>query len=236
MVARPVRWGIPDSIIALLLAQVASAIGGFALLVALGYVENGTIDLGAVPWSVLLLLQAFLWAGYGGYTVIAARVKGNGVVADFGWKFRVPDLWQGLLVGFGAQIIAVPIIYVIVFYFTGELDVSEAARELTDRATTPLDIVILVVIVAVGAPIIEELFFRGLLLRSIQRRFGNAPALIGSSLIFAVVHFQIVQFPALLMFGFLAGWLTLRSGRLGPAIWAHVGFNAVTVVALLAVS
>ena len=27
--------------------------------------------------------------------------------------------------------------------------------------------------------------------------------------------------------------LVHRSGRLGPAIWAHVGFNATTVVALL---
>ena len=38
---------------------------------------------------------------------------------------------------------------------------------------------------------------------------------------------------ALVLFGLVAGWLTLRSGRLGPAIWTHVGFNGVTVLTLL---
>ena len=33
--------------------------------------------------------------------------------------------------------------------------------------------------------------------------------------------------------GAVVGWLTLRSGRLGPAIWAHVGFNGLTALVLL---
>jgi membrane protease YdiL (CAAX protease family) len=35
------------------------------------------------------------------------------------------------------------------------------------------------------------------------------------------------------MFGLIAGWLAQRDGRLGRAIWAHVGFNAWTVGLLL---
>jgi len=37
----------------------------------------------------------------------------------------------------------------------------------------------------------------------------------------------------LLLFGAVAGVLTVRTGRLGPAILCHMGFNAWTVVQLL---
>jgi membrane protease YdiL (CAAX protease family) len=47
------------------------------------------------------------------------------------------------------------------------------------------------------------------------------------------VHFQALQFPALTIIGLLLGWLTLRHGRLGPAIWAHIAFNGVATVGLL---
>ena len=39
--------------------------------------------------------------------------------------------------------------------------------------------------VVVGAPIIEELFFRGLLMRSIQARWNDGLALVASALFFA---------------------------------------------------
>ncbi len=93
---------------------------------------------------------------------------------------------------------------------------------------------LLVLIVAIAAPIIEELFFRGLLLRAIEKRCGPRWALWVSSLVFAAVHLQLLQFPALTLIGLVLGWLTLRTGRLGPAIWAHIAFNSVAVVLLLA--
>ena len=51
---------------------------------------------------------------------------------------------------------------------------------------------------------------------------------------FGAVHLQLLQFPALTLIGLVLGWLTLRYGRLGPAIWAHIAFNAVATVMLLA--
>src|SRR5690606_26443958 len=110
-------------------------------------------------------------------------------------------------------------IYRFLDIFVGDLDVEGPARELTEMARSPVDAILLVLIVAVGAPVIEELFFRGLLLRSLERRVGSRVAIAGSALVFAAVHFQVVQFPALVMFGLVTGWLTVRSGRLGPAIW-----------------
>ena len=53
-----------------------------------------------------------------------------------------------------------------------------------------------------------------------------------SSAVFAAVHFQALQFAGLFVFGLVAALLTVRSGRLGPAIWAHIGFNLTTVTVL----
>ena len=88
-------------------------------------------------------------------------------------------------------------------------------------------------IVVVLAPLIEELFFRGLFQRATDRRFGAALSVVFPAVIFGAVHLQPLQFPALVLFGLVAGLLVARSDRLGPAIWAHVGFNAIAVASLL---
>jgi len=88
--------------------------------------------------------------------------------------------------------------------------------------------------VGVGAPIIEEIFYRGLLQRSLIKRGLPAGLAIGiTSVVFGVSHFEALQLPGLVLAGAVFGVLAHRSGRLGPAIAAHVGFNLVTVVALL---
>ena len=84
----------------------------------------------------------------------------------------------------------------------------------------------------VVAPVVEELFFRGLLLRSMVQRWGTRVGVVGSSVIFGATHFQAIQFPALALAGLLFAVLAVRAGRLGPAIAAHAGFNAATVIVL----
>jgi uncharacterized protein len=232
--SRPVRWGLGDAALGLLLAQAVSLVATLAVFAALGYLDDPGFTADDLSLETIAFLQMFLWGGYGGVALYSASRKGNGPVLDLGWKFRWPDLYQGLIIGVGTQW-AAGIMYALMFLFLPEQDVSEAARNLTDRASG-FGILALLFVVVVGAPVIEELFFRGLLLRSLQRRFGAWSAIVISSLVFAVVHLQLLQFPALFLFGFVAGWLTIRSGRLGPAIWAHVAFNSWTVAILLLVS
>ena len=131
------------------------------------------------------------------------------------------------------QLVLVPLLYVPIFWVFGDLDVEEAARSLVGRADGPVDVVALVVITVIGAPIVEELFFRGLVQGALRDRYGAAVALTATSVIFAATHLQLVQFPALVLVGVVHGALVLRTGRLGPAIWSHIAFNSVTVIALL---
>lgn len=233
MVSHPVGWGIGHALGGLAIAYFTLILGTTLVVLAFGGRRDGELVLDQ-SMGLTVALQAFLWVGYVGTTLLVSRRMGQGPRRDYGWRFAPRDWYQGLLVGVGLQLLAVPAIYLILFQFIEQRDVSEAARDLVDQAVTPIDVVLLVLIVAIGAPIVEELFFRGLLLRAIQRRFGPTPALISSSVVFGVIHFQLLQLPALLMFGLVAGWVTLRTGRLGPAIWIHVGFNSTTVAILLA--
>ena len=113
-----------------------------------------------------------------------------------------------------------------------DLDVAEPARDLVDKATGA-GVLLLVLVVVVGGPVVEEVFYRGLTLRALEGRMRPTFALILSSLLFAVIHFQVTQFPALLMFGLVAGRLAQKDGRIGRAIWSHIGFNATTIAMLL---
>lgn len=92
--------------------------------------------------------------------------------------------------------------------------------------------------VAIAAPIAEELLFRGLVLRSLQRRYRPAVAIAVTSVIFAVVHplldpKAILAVVPLLILSVVSGIQAARSGNLSRSIWLHMGFNVITAAGLL---
>jgi len=181
------------------------------------------------------LLQIPLWAGLVGIPVLASRAKGRGSLrADFGLWMKPKDIWIGLLCGFVGQL-AIGLVLLPIYELLGiDRDkVGETAEKLADRAHDPVGVVCLFLVVVVGAAIFEELFYRGLWMRSIANRFGTVPGVVLSAVLFGIMHFQAVDTFALVGFGLIAGTLAARYGRLGPAIWAHVAFNLTALVSLL---
>ena len=187
----------------------------------------------APPIWLTMLMQLPLWAVLGGVPIWLAVTKGRGLVAELGLRMKAIDVPVGLAIGAACQLVMVPALYWLVFKAVGARDVSADARELTDRATDPLSILLVFVIVIVGAPLAEEIFFRGMAQRTFLHRIHPRWAILASATFFAASHFQLLQFPALLVFGLILGFLAWKADRLGPAIWAHVGFNAVTAVGLI---
>ena len=205
----------------MLLASTAAAISlGFANEVTESFPE-------------LVAGQLALWTGFFLVPYVVARWKGSGSLRqDFGLAMERGDVLRGLLVGAAAQVLALPLVYVLVQAATGDLDLDKPARALLDRADGG-GLAAICLGVALIAPVVEEVFFRGLLLRAIEKRWGSTIAILGSACFFAGTHFQLAQFPGLLIAGLLFAWLAVRHGRLGPSIWAHIGFNTVTVIALV---
>lgn len=229
--SRPVRWGLGDAAAGWLLAQFGGLVLGSLVFMLSGVDESDDLSLG---W--LAVGQLGLWFGMLGVPLFAARVKGNGAVADFRIWSRRWDPALGAAVGLLTQFLVVPALYWPIFslFDVGVDDLEQPARGLTDRATDPVGVLLLVLIVGIGAPIIEEIFYRGLLQRALARRYGPWPGVIGSALVFGLSHFQLLQLPALVALGIVLARLTDRTGRLGPAIFAHMAFNMVTVVVLVA--
>jgi membrane protease YdiL (CAAX protease family) len=98
--------------------------------------------------------------------------------------------------------------------------------------------VVIVVSTMVGAPLVEELFFRGLLQRSLAR-FGLG-AVLAQAAVFGAIHAD----PALGVgnvgvmlgvgaFGLVQGFAARHFGRLGPVWVSHSLFNASAVLPLL---
>ncbi len=83
---------------------------------------------------------------------------------------------------------------------------------------------------ALMVPIIEELVFRGIVLYRMQIRMNRWLALLVSSLLFAIMHLNIVQFIFALLIGLVLGMLVMKSGHIYPAILAHMAANAFGVL------
>jgi membrane protease YdiL (CAAX protease family) len=247
------RWGLGEAFGGFALAIVVGGLFAGAILAVTGYETPlpspggaigrvaGQLATGQVPdvpgprsLALDALQQLPFWAALLLIPYLAARLKGNGWIRDFHLRFARSDVGIGLAVGVFSQLVLVTGFYWLLFQVIGDRDVSAEARELTDRATTPLGIVLLFLIVGVGAPIAEEVFFRGLTLRAFRKRgWGWWPSIVVTAVYFGATHLQPLQFPALVIFGVVVGWLVQRTDRLGPAIWAHVGFNLTAAVVLV---
>ena len=222
-------WGLGDAAAGWLIGVLATAIVGAVWAGASG---NTKLSIGA-----LSVAEVALWVGLAGAPLWATRRKGTGDLGrDFGLRIQASDA-VAVPVGIVSQLILVPLIYLPIEWLSGHHDVSKPAKEIIGGAHGGGQLALLTAVLVIGAPVVEELFFRGLVLRSIQRRLGASPradlwAVVGSAVVFGLSHFELLQLPALIAFGLILGLLAVRSGRLGPGIWAHAAFNAVTVLLL----
>jgi membrane protease YdiL (CAAX protease family) len=205
-----------------------------------------------------------LWIGFVGAAVVASRLAaraepaaGNGPLAggtgrrggsgslagDYGLVLRPwPDIPLGIVAGVASQYLLVPAVEAPLLPFVHNLysRLSHPAQSLTGHAFGP-GLVVLSILVCLGSPVVEELFFRGLLLRALMgkmtdlgQRLSPAAAVVLTALVFALAHFEALQFLGLAAFGVVLGCLAWRTGRLGPSIVAHMAFNTVTIIAIVA--
>lgn len=146
----------------------------------------------------------------------------------FGLSIRKRDWLIGVPAGLASQFILVNVVtwpFARLFPDSFSFDeVSRRATELTDQAQG-LWVVVLVLVVVVGAPIAEEILYRGVLQNGTSALMGAVPGLVTTAAIFALVHFSPVEIPGLFAFALVLGLLRKNSGRLGLPIVTHMAFN-----------
>lgn len=208
-----------------------SVIGGL-IISAAGY---SATDQKAWPLWLVAVTQVPLWTGLLGAPLVAVWRSRSTLAREFGLRFEAIDVPVGLVIGVAGQFLLVPLVSYpwLALWGKDASDLSETAERLVSKANDPLGVVLLIAIVVIGAPIIEELFYRGLLLRSLQKLTPAWVAIVLCGLVFGASHFELLGLPALAAFGMVLAFIAYRTGRLGMTISAHVGFNAVTVWFLL---
>ena len=84
------------------------------------------------------------------------------------------------------------------------------------------------VVVAVVAPIVEELTYRGVGY-SLLVPFGKWPAIVAVGILFAASHGLLQAFPELAVLGCALAWLRSRTGSVYPGMLVHSAFNSVAL-------
>ncbi len=83
---------------------------------------------------------------------------------------------------------------------------------------------------ALITPFLEELLHRGVVYGRLRRMMGLWPAVLLSSFIFAILHFNVVQFIYAFLLGIVFALFVERTGRLSSAVIAHIVANGIAVI------
>ncbi|MEJ8854814.1 CPBP family intramembrane glutamic endopeptidase [Variovorax robiniae] len=76
------------------------------------------------------------------------------------------------------------------------------------------------------APVLEEMLFRGIVLRGFLRQYSRGHAILGSAILFGAAHMNLYQFVVGLAMGLVLGWLYERTRSLIPCIALHLAYNS----------
>jgi membrane protease YdiL (CAAX protease family) len=196
---------------------------------------------GAPNLVAFLLGLAGLWGALLGSCWIASRRYGTGHLArDYGLRLTAKDASWGLLVSIVARIAGVlfliPIVVLLPEVFDdNNLNGYERVAE-NDLAVA----IALAVVATLGAPLVEELFFRGLLQNSLVTTVGATGAIALQAVLFGLAHFSpllglgnVITLTVITVGGVVFG-VAARWRGLGTSVMAHMFFNVLAIGLLFA--
>ena len=151
-------------------------VAGQVLFQLVASTSGDTPDDATLPIATLAVGVVATWCAYlAGLWWASDRAGSGNFVADYGLEFQPIDI-VGVPIGLLTQLVLVPLVYLPLRAWWPDTfsddRLEETARDLVDRADGAT-VVVLVLVVVVGAPIVEELVYRGLAAGLVRRR-GSA--------------------------------------------------------------
>jgi membrane protease YdiL (CAAX protease family) len=224
-----VRWGLPDAALVWVAGAIAATI---AVIPAYSGDRDGPSPL--YSFGIALPAQQFAMLAA---LVAVSRYKGRGTLKDdFGFEVQrrhLKALWWGVGLQFAFTVLVAPLAWL------SREDDPQALLEDLEESRGPAAVALFVFGAVIMAPIVEELLYRGLLLRSLMRRVSPPWSVVISGLIFGCVHLVgdpgiIELVPALTGLGIILGVIAVRTNSLSLPILIHAGFNLTTSIIFVA--
>ena len=214
-----------------------------ALIVLMVSLVAGKIIVEALvgyEWPLIVYIAISVLCSYGpsvAWGVYVRRRWGAGRLAALGWKFRWSDLGWGPLTWLAA-IASQSMLAAVVLIF--DIPLSSNIEGTGDFDADRAYLIATLVAAVIAAPIVEEIVFRGLVLRGFLSRMGPVLAIGLQGVLFGVAHVDPVRGTGniglalvLSAVGITFGASAYFAHRLGPAVIAHAIFNAVVFAIVL---
>ncbi|MEP7002215.1 MAG: type II CAAX endopeptidase family protein [bacterium] len=177
--------------------------------------------------AATLFVQWLLYAAWGWWALRTSRTLGFGTDGLFSPPTRARD-WRYALLFVPLLVLCVSALFfqiaLLSYAFPG---LKDALLEPSpSEPSSPLVIALLTGLTgATLAPVVEELVFRGVLFRAWRSRFGHVRAMLGTSVLFGLLHHDVI---GSVIFGIVMVMLYGRTGSLLVPVVTHALYNAVT--------
>jgi CAAX protease family protein len=240
----PGQW-LPPKVLAWLLPGLLAALVLSSIGVAIGEGLTGSSSSAVTD----LLGEAGLWAAMFGTAFLVSRRYGTGRLRqDFGLAWTRKDvLWAAL-----AAVSALIVSELVVEAFAGTKFSGSNTQIITQQQGHEVGLVLVGLLVAVGAPFFEELFFRGYLRiacqQALKQLFGESRPNLSAhggvwlqAVLFGFAHFgeasklsgNLSVVSAMFGVGLVLGYTARLTGRLGAGMLAHGAFNVLALISVL---
>lgn len=186
--------------------------------------------IGLLPMSVLVAAISWKVAGIaGGDPRLVLNLRWPDFTA-FGWLAVVAGFMLGVMVLFA-------VVVAIVMAFGGEPpEAGLVENTVAGISRDPAALFLVVPALVIGAPVAEELLFRGQIYTALaQSRVGFPGATMLTAAGWSVLHFSgsYLQVGMIFVMGLLLGWLLYRFGSLLVCIACHAAWNGVVSISLI---
>jgi len=213
----------------LLFWLVAFVVANFASLVVMVLTGNGDSSNNEMSTLDVALSATAMWIVYLIATSQFLQATWRSFRSAVGATFQRRDVVAGIPLGIASQLVLVNVVnwpltrlFPDAFSFD---EVSKRATDLVDGASGGW-VVLLALVVVVGAPIVEEIVYRGVVQPGLVVSWGARAGILTTAALFAAIHMQPVEFPGLFAFALVLGWARHSTGTIGMSIVTHMAFNA----------
>lgn len=179
-----------------------------------------------VVYAIMLALQIII---FGVPSVFFIVIRGKGYIGELRIcaprKKSFPIIISGSLL----LILVSSVIKFGIFHFAYDYSAySLYGSSISIDTGSVFSAVLMIFSLAVFPAITEEFVFRGIMMRE-YRMLGSLFPMVISSLLFAFIHFDLLQFPIYFVLGFILSWMVFLTRSVISAVIAHIVYNVFVI-------